>query len=323
MILVCGEALVDVFVGDPGSPAATALPAEIVAGGSPFNVALGLARLGAPAAFLGGLSSDRFGELLRGILSREGVDLTLAPVKTNPTTMSIVARGADGHPRYAFYGADAADRVFAKADLPGGLGDDVRCITMGSYTLAVEPVGEAYLALAEREAGRRVISIDPNLRPSIVGDLDRWTARFDRFATTASIVKASDEDIAIAYGGRLGVGEAAVRWQAAGAGLVVVTRGAQGAIAFPRAGEPLEVPGRRVAVVDTVGAGDTFHAALLANLDATGSLTPDRLAALSRDRLGEALTYAAAAAAITCSRRGADLPRAAEVAAALAPKERP
>ena len=323
MILVCGEALVDVFVGDPGTPAATALPAEIVAGGSPFNVALGLARLGVSAAFLGGLSSDRFGELLQGILSREGVELSLSPVKANPTTMSVVARGADGHPRYAFYGADAADRLFSTADLPVALDDGVRCITMGSYTLAVEPVGEAYLALAEREAGRRVISIDPNLRPSIIGDLGRWASRFDRFAATASVVKSSDEDIAIAYGGRLGVGEAVSRWQTAGAGLVVVTRGAQGAIAFPRDAEPLEVPGRTVTVVDTVGAGDTFHAALLASLDASDSLTPDRLAALSRDRLGDALAYAVAAAAITCSRRGADLPRAAEVAAALAPKERP
>ncbi len=323
MILVCGEALVDVFVGDPEPATATRLPAEIVAGGSPFNVALGLARLGTPAAFLGGVSSDRFGELLRGILAREGVDLSLAPVKANPTTMSIVARGADGHPRYAFYGENAADRVFSALDLPTVLPDDVSCITMGSYTLAVEPVGEAYLTLAQREAGRRVVSIDPNLRPSIIGDLARWATRFDRFAATASIVKSSDEDIAIAYGGRLSISEAAARWQQAGAGLVVVTRGAQGAVAFPRDGLALEVPGHRVDVVDTVGAGDTFHAALLAHLDRSGSLAAGTLVDLPRERLGEALAYAAAAAAITCSRRGADLPRAAEVAAALDRKDRP
>lgn len=317
MIVVCGEALVDVFVGDPAVPDATALPAEIVAGGSPFNVALGLARLGARAAFLGGLSTDRFGELLQGILRREGVDLSYAPVSASPTTMSIVARGADGHPRYAFYGDNAADRVFAAADLPAALPDEVRCITMGSYTLSVQPVGDAYLALAQREAGRRVISIDPNLRPSIIGDLDAWAARFDRFAATATIVKSSDEDIAVAYGGRLGIAEAVARWQAAGAGLVVVTRGAEGAVAFPRRGDPVEVPGRRVAVIDTVGAGDTFHAALLANLAATDALSPAAIADLPAGRIGDALAYAATAAAITCSRRGADLPRAADVRAAL------
>ncbi|MHB2169302.1 carbohydrate kinase family protein [Alsobacter sp. R-9] len=318
MILVCGEALVDVFVGDPEGPSGARLPAEIVAGGSPFNVALGLARLGAPAAFLGGLSTDRFGELLAGLLGREGVDLSLAPVKPNATTMSVVARGADGHPRYAFYGDNAADRVFSAADLPATLPDAVRVITMGSYTLSVQPVGDAYLALAERERTRRAISLDPNLRPTLIGDLDRWAERFDRFAATAAIIKSSDEDIAVAYGGRLTVADAAARWQAAGAGLVVVTRGADGAVAFPRGEAPLEVPGRRVAVIDTVGAGDTFHAALLADLDRAAALRPGAAPAVSRERLGEALRYAVTASSITCSRRGADLPRAAEVAAALA-----
>jgi fructokinase len=318
MILVCGEALVDVFVGEGGP---TRFPADIVVGGSPFNVALGLARLGEPAAFFSGLSTDRFGEVLRDVLASEGVDVSLAPAVPNPTTMSIVARGADGNPRYAFYGDRAADRCITVADLPAALGPEVAALAMGSYTLAVDPVGEAYLALARREKGRRTISLDPNLRPSIVGDLDAWASRFDAFAATATIVKSSDEDIAIAYRGTLGPAEAARRWQARGAELVVVTRGGEGALAFLRDEEPLALPGRRVAVVDTVGAGDTFHAALLASLSRGGHLGGPSLASLGREALAASLAYAVTAASITCSRRGADLPRAADVDAALAGKD--
>lgn len=320
MILVCGEALMDVFVGD-GGPAR--FPADVVAGGSPFNVALGLARLDSRAAFYSGLSTDRFGEVLRDLLSGEGVDLSLAPSVPNATTLSIVARGADGNPRYAFYGDNAADRCLRVEALPATLPDAIDTIAMGSYTLAVDPVGEAYLALAEREKDRRTISLDPNLRPSIVGDLDAWAERFDRFAATADIVKSSDEDIAIAYRGRLGIAEAARRWQSRGAELVVVTRGGEGAVAFLRDEAPLELPGRKVDVIDTVGAGDTFHAALLASLDRRGLLGRPSLAALDRATLGDVVSYAITASSITCSRRGADLPRATDVAAVLAGKDRP
>lgn len=318
MILVCGEALVDVFVGDGGP---TRFPAEFVVGGSPFNVALGLARLGESSAFFSGLSTDRFGEVLRDVLVSEGVDVSLSPAVPNPTTVSIVARGADGNPRYAFYGADAADRCLTTAHLPPALPDALQAIAMGSYTIAVEPVREAYLALARREKGRRTISIDPNLRPTVVGDLDAWALGFEDFAATATIVKSSDEDIEIAYRGKLGVADAARRWRASGAELVVVTRGGDGAVAFLRDEEPLSLPGRRVAVADTVGAGDTFHAALLAHLSRSGFLGGPSLASLTRDALAQSVAYAVTASSITCSRRGADLPRAADVAAALAGKD--
>jgi fructokinase len=312
MILVCGEALVDVFLGEPSGHA---LPAQAVAGGSPYNVAIGLARLGQRSAFFGGIARDRIGDFLFEILEREGVDTRYAPRKDVYTTLSVVAQGQDGGPRYTFYGSGAADRIVEPSDLPAALPDDVAAITFGSYSMAVDPVGETQLLLAERERGRRVISVDPNLRPSIIGSLEAWERRFARFLRCATLVKASDEDIAIAYSGRRSLEETARAWLEAGPSCVVVTRGGEGAVAFTKGAEPLTLPGRKVDVVDTVGAGDTFHAALLAALAERGRLSPMGVSGLDRETLGDVIAYAILASSITCTRRGADLPTAADVKA--------
>lgn len=314
MILVCGEALVDLFAG---AAEGIEMPARLVAGGSPFNVAIGLARLGVEAAFLGGVSRDGFGRLLADVLKREGVDDRYLVRTDRLTTISAVTTGADGHPSYSFHGEGAADRSLGLQDLPASLPDTVRALTFGSYTLAVEPAGSAYAALAEREKGRRLISVDPNLRPTAIGDMSGWHGAAERFYRAATIIKASDEDIRIAWDGQLTVAEAAAYWLDLGAALVVVTRGEHGATAFFASGQ-VSVPGQRVAVRDTVGAGDTFHAALLARLAQTGRLSPEAVAVLDSQAIAELLTYATAAAAITVTRPGADLPRAAEVDAAIA-----
>lgn len=313
MILVCGEALIDLFVGPPEG---TEMPARVVAGGSPFNVAIGLARQGVPAAFLGGISRDRFGDLLAGTLRKEGVDQRFLVRTDRLSTLSAVVTAPDGQPSYSFHGEGAADRSLLPSDLPAELPMEIAALTFGSYTMVVEPVGSSFAALAEREHGRRVISVDPNLRPSVVGDMALWARAAERFYRTATIVKASDEDVRIAWSGQLSIGEAAAYWLDRGASLVVVTTGVEGAVAFSAAGH-IAVPGRSVAVRDTVGAGDTFHAALLAQLARTGRLTPQAIAALDLAAIGELTAYATAAAAITVGRRGADLPSAAEVAASL------
>ena len=192
MIVVCGEALIDLFVG----PAEGAeMPARAVAGGSPFNVAIGLARLGVDVAFLGGISRDRFGALLASTLVREGVDDRFLVRTDRLSTISMVATDDNGQPSYAFHGERAADRSFALTNLPAELPPDVQALTFGSYTMAVEPVGSAFAALAERECGRRVISVDPNLRPAVVGDVERWATAAERLYRTATIIKASDEDM--------------------------------------------------------------------------------------------------------------------------------
>lgn len=315
MILVCGEALIDLFVGGPES--GNGLPATAVAGGSPFNVAVGLARLGATAGYFGGLSNDAFGGFLRARLATDGVDTTLAKRSARPTPLVVVSPDAAGHPAYTIHAHDCAERDVGEADLPPSLDADVEALAMGSYALAVEPVGTALLALAEREATRRIVSLDPNLRPGIVGDLGQWRGRFDRFVRTAAIIKLSEEDLQAAYGDDVDPEGWAWRRLDEGVRLVVLTRGPDGATAYHAAGVFHE-PGRPVAVADTVGAGDTFHAALLAHLSERGLLRRHALGALDEAALRDALRYAIAAAGITCTRRGADMPSAADVRAALA-----
>jgi fructokinase len=319
MILVCGEALIDLFVG----PAEGAeMPARAVAGGSPFNIAVGLARLGVDVSFLGGISRDRFGALLARMLVREGVDDRFLVRTDRLSTISMVATDDHGQPSYAFHGEGAADRSLALADLPATLPPDVQALTFGSYTMAVEPVGSAFAALAERECGRRVISVDPNLRPAVVGDMARWAVAAERFYRTATIIKASDEDVRAAWGGRVSIAEAAHHWLNCGARLVVVTEGAKGATAFCAAGH-VSMPAHAVVVRDTVGAGDTFHAALLAQLAKTDRLSPDAIAELDLSAIRDLLGYAMAAAAVTVSRNGADLPTVADVEANLSAADLP
>lgn len=279
MILVCGEALVDLFVDGPAEGGG--LPATAVAGGSPLNVAVGLARLGTPVGFFGGLSADPFGAFLRERFCAEGVDTGFAKRSAKPTPLVVVSPDEAGHPTYTFHAHDCADRDVSEADLPPTLGPEVEALAIGSWPMVVDPVGGALVALAERESGRRVVSLDPNLRPSMVGDLARWRERFARAA------------------------------------LVVLTRGPDGATAFHASGVFHE-GSRPVTVVDTVGAGDTFHAALLARLRQRGLLRREAVAALDAAALRDALRYAVAASGVTCARRGSDLPAAAEVDAALA-----
>lgn len=306
----------DLFVGAPTDEGG-GLSATAIAGGSPFNVAVGLARLGAPAGFFGGLSTDRFGAFLAARLRAEGVDTGFAKRSGKPTPLVVVSPDPAGHPAYTFHAHDCADRDVAEADLPPALGPGVEALAIGSWPMVAQPVGGALLALAEREAGRRVVSLDPNLRPSMVGDLARWRERFGRFVRTAAVIKASEEDLRIAYGPDADPAALARGWLDAGASLVVLTRGPGGATAFHAAGV-FDEPGRPVPVVDTVGAGDTFHAALLARFRQRGLLRRDALATLDPAALRDALRYAVAASGVTCARRGADLPGAADVDAALA-----
>jgi len=314
MILVCGEALIDLFVtkGQGGR-----LDTEAVLGGSPFNVAVALSRLGEPASFFGGLSTDSFGQALEQKLGAEGVDLSYAVRADNLTTISVVAADERGHPSYAFHGEGKADRQVGARQLPPVLPESFKAITFSSYTMIVEPVGDSFLKLAEREKGRLTISIDPNVRPTVTPDMSAWRRRFEAFLPHADIVKASDEDLALAYGEGPDIDTLVARWHAAGPMLVMVTYGSKGAAAYLRGHEPVFVPGRAVLVVDTVGAGDTFHAAALAYLSGIDRLAKPLFQNLTIPELTAALRYAVTASSITCTRQGADLPRHQEVMDAL------
>jgi fructokinase len=310
MILSCGDALFDVFA-NPSSPASSiSLDARV--GGSPLNVAVALSRLGQSTAFLAKVSTDPFGRRLLAYLESEKVDTDLIVRTGAPTTLAIVALDDKGVPTYSFYTSGTADRSLEAAELPARLPDAVRVVHIGSYTTALEPTASSLEALVTRERGRRFISYDPNIRASIVPDPEVWRRRVAALTAQAHLVKASVEDIQFLYPGA-SVDGVLADWLARGAGIAIATMGEVGAMAVTRQGIAARVSARTVKVVDTVGAGDTFQAALLTWLAEHGRLSPDDLASLSADDLNGLLTFAARAASITCARRGADIPRRSEL----------
>ncbi len=307
MFVVCGEALMDVF-GVRDTPGGMDMDARV--GGSPLNVALGLTRLGQRAAFVCTLSRDFLGERIVRFLQHEGVDLSLVQRSASRTTLSLVGVDSQGVPAYSFYGEGAADRELdlqVLGELPGS----VRAIHLGSFAVAVQPVGSALRQLVERERARRLIVWDPNIRLNVQPDLAPWRELLEWMLARCDIVKISDEDLHLLLPGT--TPEAfAQRARAAGCSLVVVTRGAQGALAWSRTAHA-EVPAQPAELVDTVGAGDTFQAAMLTWLAEGDRLDKQAPGALDADALARMLGFAARAAAITCSRRGADLPRRSEL----------
>ncbi|WP_321500135.1 carbohydrate kinase [Breoghania sp.] len=306
MFLVCGEALWDLFAREEGC----GLTFDARIGGSPFNVAVGLARLDVPAALLTGLSTDPLGIRLHDVLAREGVETGFLMRTARPTTLSLVDLSPDGSPAYTFYGERAADRVLepsALPDLETGPGADVWGIHFGSYSLVVEPVASTLKALAEREAGRRLITLDPNVRLNVEPDPAVWRSRIEAFVRHADVVKVSEEDLDLLYPGESYIAIAA-QWRDLGAGIVIVTRGKAGVHGFG-CGMMVDVDIRAVSVIDTVGAGDSFQAALIAALKDRGIESRSSLRGLDHDQLGEIVAFAVEASAITCTRRGADLPR--------------
>lgn len=307
MILCCGEALIDMLPRESrqGEPAFAPY-----AGGAVFNSAIALGRLGVPVEFFSGLSSDLFGQQLRQVLAASNVGTRHAHISARPTTLAFV-RLAGGQASYTFYDENTAGRMLSQDDLPP-LGDDIAAMLFGAISLISEPCGSAYEALMRRECGRRVTMLDPNIRPGFIADRQKHQERIRRMVAMADIVKLSDEDLG--WIGHEGTAEDLIgHWLADGARLVVVTHGAAGAVAYTKR-HRVEVPSERVEVVDTVGAGDTFNAGLLASLHDQGALAKARLAALGEKEIGLALTLGAKAAAITVSRAGANPPWRHEIA---------
>jgi len=307
MFVVCGEALFDLF---GTGPSAAGLSFDARIGGSPLNVAIGLARLGETAAFFGGISRDALGGILMDRLKAEGVLDTYVQRNDHLTTLSLVQKDPQGQPAYTFYGAEAADRMVLESGLPI-FDQPPRFLHVGSYTVLAEPVASALKTLIGREHARSLISFDPNIRPTVVGDMNLWRKNTDALVQQADIVKASEEDLALIAPGEP-VEAVARDWLTAGARLIVVTRGKDGACAYTRTAA-VRVPGVPVEVADTVGAGDTFQAALLSGLNHLGTTSRDRLNALDSTQLSRLMTYCTRAAAHTCTRRGADMPSRADL----------
>ena len=300
MILCCGEALIDMLprVTAQGETAFAPYP-----GGAVFNTAVALGRLGAPAAFFSGLSTDLFGDMLRASLAASRVDVSLTHISDRPTTLAFV-RLVDGQAEYQFHDEGSAGRRRADAALPASV-DPAAALLFGGISLIPEPCGSAYEALMRREQAKRVTMLDPNIRPAFISDPAAHRARIERMAAMSDIVKFSDEDLA--WFGDAAPDEAAKTWLAKGPKLVLVTQGARGAVAYT-ARECVTMPARTVEIVDTVGAGDTFNAGVLASLWEQGLLTKSAIAALTPDQIAAALDLGIRAAAITVSRAGANPP---------------
>ncbi|WFE73553.1 carbohydrate kinase [Roseinatronobacter sp. S2] len=305
MILCCGEALIDMLPRETSAQEAAFAP---YAGGAVFNTAVALGRLGAQSGFFCPLSDDLFGAQLRAGLDASGVDHSLSPAVDRPCTLAFVTL-RDGQARYAFYDRGTALRDMDMAELPT-LPDTVEALFFGGISLAGDPCGAGYEALCAR-AGGRVVMLDPNIRPDFIRDEAAYRARLDAMIAQADIIKLSDEDLHWLMGDGT-IEPLAHDLRGRGPKIVIITEGAKGARAF-WAGGVAQVHSRPVAVVDTVGAGDTFNAGVLASLAQAGVLSKAGIAAIDAATLTAALEMGAKAAAVTVSRAGANPPWAHEI----------
>ncbi|MFV0410482.1 MAG: carbohydrate kinase family protein [Paracoccus sp. (in: a-proteobacteria)] len=297
MILCCGESLIDMV---PENGTYRPLP-----GGSVYNTAVALGRLGAPTAYLWPLSQDQFGDVLRAPLEDAGVDLTLSPSTRRLTALAMVFLNG-GHATYSFYDEGSAGRMFEIAELPD-LPEEVEALFIGGISLIQEPCGTTVQELARRanQAGK-VVMVDLNIRPGLIEDEAATRDRLNTLIGLADIVKVSDEDAAWLFPG-MSSEDSLRQLQDLGPGLILRTHGGDGASGI-HAGGTVTRPAERVEVVDTIGAGDTFNAGLLTALAEGGALSKAALAEIDEAVLTSALDLAASAAAITVSRAGANPP---------------
>lgn len=326
MFLCCGDALFDMFVqlpsveNDDDDKHRTTQDDSVTLtggmGGSPLNVAVGLARLGHESHYFTQFSNDIFGQQLRLTLAKNQVDLSLSVSADANTTLAVVATNSDGSARYSFYCEQTADVSIGIESLPTELPASIGMLHFGSYTTVKEPTASSLQTLARRESAQRIISYDPNLRLQIEPDINLWLGALNAFCACANVVKASNEDIDSLFGP--GKEEAFVEFCLhRGVQLVFITRGHNGASGYDAFGSVVHRRGVPVEVVDTVGAGDTFQAAVLHWLVQGGHVNTEARNRLNEKLdLGACVDFAIRAAAVTVSRRGANLPRLAEIAGA-------
>ena len=310
MYLVCGEALFDVFI-DSESNNSGSLRLEAHPGGSPFNVAIGIARLGGRAALLTGMSQGALGEHLVRTLKQESVSTEYLVRSGKRTTLSIVGVDNLGQPDYEFYGLGSADCNVTSELIPA-IGPEISGLHFGSYSIAVQPIADAFASLATTVTNR-FISVDPNVRKMVEPDLEIWRLRMKEYASCADLMKFSMEDLRTLYP-NVENGKLVNMFLDAGVKLVVITDGGRAVSAWTNKDHVVRVTPPVTSVVDTVGAGDSFQAALLVKLSEEGAGNPkEAVVSLDKKRLENLLNFAVQAARITCRRRGADLPRRTEM----------
>ncbi|MEU3553001.1 carbohydrate kinase family protein [Streptomyces fragilis] len=300
MFVVAGEALIDLVPQERG-PLSPLRPAP---GGGPYNTAVALGRLGAEVAFCSRVSTDGYGEALLGGLRASGVDTGPVQRGPEPTTLALALLDDHGSASYTFYVEGTADRLFR---VPGRLPEGTRAVSFGTCSLVLEPGATAYEELLLACAARGLFTVlDPNIRAGLIPSPAAYRERFHSWLPAVTLLKLSEEDADW-------LGGTPREWAAAGPGAVVLTRGSEGLSVVTAAGLEVTAPAPRVEVADTIGAGDTVTAALLHGLALRDALSPAALAALTPDDWQDVLSLAARAAALTCTRPGAQPPTAAEL----------
>lgn len=312
MLLSFGDALIDFLPVAAADGGAAMRP---LVGGSCYNVAVGMARLGAPAGFVGGISTDLFGCMIEQHAAQSGVSLRFATRSAHRTKLAFV-NVVNGQPHYAFYDDNAASRNWSYQ--PGAIPfAEIDALHLGSSALLDPSTAPHARALIADAHGVTTISFDPNCRPSLVKDKARYLSDVEAFVAAADLIRMSDADFEFLYGSDE-YDTKARAMLANGAKLVVITRGERGALAWHARAGAFEVAAPTTSVVDTVGAGDSFQAALLFALHALGRVARGALTQASAAELRRVLSFAASCAAVTCSRAGANPPRRDEVAAEVA-----
>ena len=310
--LSCGDTLFDLFVQPNENPGEINLAGTV--GGSPLNVALGLARLGVKTGYFAKNSNDLFGRRIRQFLTHNKIDTGFLISSDRNSTLAVIETKDEGVPDYAFYTNGTADRSIDANELPKNLPSTLKVIHVGSYTTATEPTASSLETLVTANSASQIISYDPNIRPTIEPDMDIWRTKVAAFSAQAHFVKASDEDLTLLYQNP-DPQNFAQDCISRGARLVCVTMGGDGAYAFSADGTSRKMKGVPVTIMDTVGAGDTFQASCLYWIGAHGVSSENIAVGIDMEKM---LEFAICAAAITCSRRGANLPTLAEIEKALA-----
>jgi len=309
LIICCGEALID-FIPMPDGLSHRPCP-----GGSILNIAVGLGRLQVPVRLLSRLSTDMFGDLLAEYLEKNNVSLTYCPRVDGQTTLAFVSlpKETAQEPQFAFYANGAVDRSLTINDLPAHFGAEVAAIHFGSISLVLEPGAFALEALMKRESRRRLLTLDPNVRPALIPDKDAYRQRFIGWIALVDILRLSAADLEFLYPHQE-IETLLPQWFASGLSLVILTRGAEGVSGYTANGIEVFVPAQKVQVKDTVGAGDSFFSAAVAWLYDHGLLfLRSALDQITPDELKACLTFASRAAAINCTREGSNPPYKSEM----------
>jgi fructokinase len=308
MILCCGEALID-MIPTPTLAGSEGFVPHV--GGAIFNTAIALGRLGIPTGMLTGLSTDMFGIQLAAALKASHVDTSRAVVSNRPTTLAFVQLN-DGQATYNFVDEGSAGRMLTPVDMPT-LTTDVSALYLGGISLACEPSADAYIALLKAEGAHRPVMIDPNIRPGLVDNIPAYRSRLKGAIGLADLVKVSDEDLEWLVPGPSSLKSKATALLELGPDAVILTRGAEGATGYLKSGAEVQIPAVRAKVIDTVGAGDTFNAGILAHLFDAGKLIKMTVSGITPETLQSAIEYGAKVAAITVTRAGANPPWRSEV----------